>query len=88
MPGSYESYSERTRQNLVSQQFSLLDIHLLMAPLMIWITFVLQKNLKEDVIDYDLLEDLISYIDDNHPPGAILVFLPVSSRRRLFLFFM
>ncbi|KAH7671164.1 RNA helicase protein [Dioscorea alata] len=50
VPGSYESYSERTRQNL--------------------------KNLKEDVIDYDLLEDLISYIDDNHPPGAILVFLP------------
>ncbi|KAJ0973246.1 hypothetical protein J5N97_021205 [Dioscorea zingiberensis] len=47
---SYESYSERTRQNL--------------------------KNLKEDVIDFDLLEDLISYIDENQPPGAILVFLP------------
>ncbi|CAA7396962.1 unnamed protein product [Spirodela intermedia] len=38
-----------------------------------------QKNLKrlnEDVTDYDLLEDLIYYIDDNCPPGAILVFLP------------
>ncbi|OIV89273.1 hypothetical protein TanjilG_23733 [Lupinus angustifolius] len=39
-----------------------------------------QKNLKrlnEDVIDYDLLEDLICFIDDTCGEGAILVFLPV-----------
>ncbi|XP_019434912.1 PREDICTED: DExH-box ATP-dependent RNA helicase DExH7, chloroplastic [Lupinus angustifolius] len=38
-----------------------------------------QKNLKrlnEDVIDYDLLEDLICFIDDTCGEGAILVFLP------------
>ncbi|CAL0330726.1 unnamed protein product [Lupinus luteus] len=38
-----------------------------------------QKNLKrlnEDVIDYDLLEDLICFIDDTCDEGAILVFLP------------
>ncbi|CAD6263671.1 unnamed protein product [Miscanthus lutarioriparius] len=34
------------------------------------------KRLNEDVIDFDLLEDLICYIDENCPPGAILVFLP------------
>nr|XP_019708452.1 DExH-box ATP-dependent RNA helicase DExH7, chloroplastic isoform X2 [Elaeis guineensis] len=34
------------------------------------------KRLNEDVIDFDVLEDLISYIDENYPPGAILVFLP------------
>ncbi|KAJ8631029.1 hypothetical protein MRB53_024352 [Persea americana] len=34
------------------------------------------KTLNEDVIDYDLLEDLISYIDEVYPVGAILVFLP------------
>ncbi|WVZ85675.1 hypothetical protein U9M48_032570 [Paspalum notatum var. saurae] len=34
------------------------------------------KRLNEDVIDFDLLEDLISYIDENFPPGAVLVFLP------------
>ncbi|KAJ4966079.1 hypothetical protein NE237_017928 [Protea cynaroides] len=49
-PSSYQSYSERTRQNL--------------------------KNLNEDVIDYDLLEDLVCHIDENYPAGAILVFLP------------
>ncbi|CAM0904619.1 unnamed protein product [Alopecurus aequalis] len=46
----YQSYSERTNQNL--------------------------KRLNEDVIDFDLLEDLICYIDENCPPGAVLVFLP------------
>lgn len=46
----YQSYSERTNQNL--------------------------KRLNEDVIDLDLLEDLICYIDENCPPGAVLVFLP------------
>ncbi|KAK7292527.1 hypothetical protein RIF29_08309 [Crotalaria pallida] len=38
-----------------------------------------QKNLKrlnEDVIDYDLLEDLICFVDDSCGEGAILVFLP------------
>ncbi|XP_062225671.1 DExH-box ATP-dependent RNA helicase DExH7, chloroplastic isoform X2 [Phragmites australis] len=35
------------------------------------------KRLNEDVIDFDLLEDLICYIDENCPPGgAVLVFLP------------
>ncbi|KAF8762551.1 hypothetical protein HU200_009326 [Digitaria exilis] len=34
------------------------------------------KHLNEDVIDFDLLEDLICYIDENCPPGALLVFLP------------
>ncbi|XP_020590261.1 DExH-box ATP-dependent RNA helicase DExH7, chloroplastic isoform X2 [Phalaenopsis equestris] len=49
-PEHYQSYSERTQQNL--------------------------KNLNEDVIDFDLLEDLICHIDVTCPPGAILVFLP------------
>ncbi|PNY04335.1 ATP-dependent RNA helicase dhx29-like protein [Trifolium pratense] len=38
-----------------------------------------QKNLKrvnEDVIDYDLIEDLICYIDESCGEGSILVFLP------------
>ncbi|XP_078172951.1 RNA helicase family protein isoform X1 [Carex rostrata] len=34
------------------------------------------KRLNEDVIDFDILEDLVCYIDENFPPGAILVFLP------------
>ncbi|XP_057446913.1 DExH-box ATP-dependent RNA helicase DExH7, chloroplastic-like [Lotus japonicus] len=34
------------------------------------------KRLNEDVIDYDLLEDLICFIDETHGEGAILVFLP------------
>ncbi|URE09956.1 HA2 [Musa troglodytarum] len=34
------------------------------------------KRLNEDVIDFDLLEDLICFIDENYPAGAILVFLP------------
>uniref|UniRef100_A0A1D1Y0G5 Putative ATP-dependent RNA helicase DHX57 n=1 Tax=Anthurium amnicola TaxID=1678845 RepID=A0A1D1Y0G5_9ARAE len=34
------------------------------------------RKLNEDVIDYDLLEDIIYYIDENYPPGAILIFLP------------
>ncbi|XP_042415652.1 DExH-box ATP-dependent RNA helicase DExH7, chloroplastic-like isoform X3 [Zingiber officinale] len=34
------------------------------------------KHLNEDVIDFDLLEDLICFIDENYPMGAILVFLP------------
>ncbi|KAK9676403.1 hypothetical protein RND81_11G074700 [Saponaria officinalis] len=33
-------------------------------------------KLNEEVIDYDLLEDLVCYIDDNCGDGAILVFLP------------
>ena len=38
---------------------------------------ITQKRLNEDVIDFDLLEDLICFIDENCPPGALLVFLPV-----------
>ncbi|GMP39365.1 hypothetical protein CsSME_00010233 [Camellia sinensis var. sinensis] len=43
------------------------------------------RRLNEDVIDYDLLEDLVHYIDETHPEGAILVFLPgVSEIHTLF----
>ncbi|CAH9121887.1 unnamed protein product [Cuscuta epithymum] len=34
------------------------------------------KRMNEDVIDYDLLEDLVCQIDDTYPEGAVLVFLP------------
>ncbi|KAL9691241.1 hypothetical protein QQ045_011660 [Rhodiola kirilowii] len=34
------------------------------------------KNLNEDVIDYDLLEDLVCHIDETCAEGAILIFLP------------
>ncbi|KAJ1400427.1 P-loop containing nucleoside triphosphate hydrolase [Sesbania bispinosa] len=34
------------------------------------------KRLNEDVIDYDILEDLICFIDETCGEGAILVFLP------------
>lgn len=34
------------------------------------------RKLNEDVIDYDLLEDLVCHIDENSGDGAILVFLP------------
>ncbi|XP_057251460.1 DExH-box ATP-dependent RNA helicase DExH7, chloroplastic isoform X4 [Beta vulgaris subsp. vulgaris] len=34
------------------------------------------RKLNEDVIDYDLLEDLVCYIDEHSGDGAILVFLP------------
>ncbi|XP_057542821.1 DExH-box ATP-dependent RNA helicase DExH7, chloroplastic [Amaranthus tricolor] len=34
------------------------------------------KKLNEDVIDYDLLEDLVCHIDENCGNGAILIFLP------------
>lgn len=37
-----------------------------------------QKRLNEDVIDYDLLEDLVCHVDETCGEGAILVFLPVS----------
>lgn len=39
--------------------------------------FFLQKNLNEDIIDYDLLEDLVCHVDKTCAEGAILVFLPV-----------
>ncbi|KAF5961534.1 hypothetical protein HYC85_002743 [Camellia sinensis] len=43
------------------------------------------RRLNEDVIDYDLLEDLVHYIDETHPEGAVLVFLPgVSEIHTLF----
>ncbi|KZV48665.1 hypothetical protein F511_10351 [Dorcoceras hygrometricum] len=34
------------------------------------------RNLNEDVIDYDLLEDLVCHVDNSYAEGAILVFLP------------
>ena len=34
--------------------------------------------MNEDVIDYELLEDLIIYIDEEGEAGSVLVFLPVS----------
>ncbi|KAF5733174.1 ATP-dependent RNA helicase putative isoform 1 [Tripterygium wilfordii] len=34
------------------------------------------KRLNEDVIDYDLLEDLVCHIDKTCSEGAILIFLP------------
>ncbi|KAL3843675.1 hypothetical protein ACJIZ3_001078 [Penstemon smallii] len=34
------------------------------------------RNSNEDIINYDLLEDLVCHIDDTYAEGAILVFLP------------
>ncbi|KAK5841973.1 DExH-box ATP-dependent RNA helicase DExH7, chloroplastic [Gossypium arboreum] len=34
------------------------------------------KRLNEDVIDYDLLEDLVCHVDETCDKGAILIFLP------------
>ncbi|CAN6485774.1 unnamed protein product [Victoria cruziana] len=34
------------------------------------------KNLNEDVIDFDILEELVYHIDEDYPEGAILIFLP------------
>ncbi|KAL2254308.1 UNVERIFIED_CONTAM: DExH-box ATP-dependent RNA helicase DExH7, chloroplastic, partial [Sesamum indicum] len=34
------------------------------------------RRLNEDIIDYDLLEDLVCHVDQTYPEGAILVFLP------------
>ena len=39
--------------------------------------FFIQKRLNEDVIDYELIEDLICFVDETCSEGAILVFLPV-----------
>eukprot|EP00897_Mesotaenium_endlicherianum_P008609 jgi/Mesen1/7777/ME000408S06884 len=33
-------------------------------------------RVNEDVIDYELAEDLVAFIDEHHEAGAILVFLP------------
>eukprot|EP00249_Psilotum_nudum_P011376 c23135_g1_i1 orf=250-4686(-) len=47
-----------------------------------------QQNLakvNEDMIDYDLLEDLIKYIDETGEAGAILVFLPGMAEIQLLL---
>ncbi|KAK2966090.1 hypothetical protein RJ640_025586 [Escallonia rubra] len=43
------------------------------------------RRLNEDVIDYDLLEDLVCHIDETYPEGAILVFLPGVSEIYLLL---
>ncbi|KAF9608520.1 hypothetical protein IFM89_009886 [Coptis chinensis] len=34
------------------------------------------KSLNEDVIDYELLEDLVCHVDETYPAGAMLIFLP------------
>ncbi|KAF3784865.1 DExH-box ATP-dependent RNA helicase DExH7 [Nymphaea thermarum] len=34
------------------------------------------KNLNEDVVDFDVLEELVYHIDEDYPDGAILIFLP------------
>ncbi|KAK4438352.1 DExH-box ATP-dependent RNA helicase DExH7, chloroplastic [Sesamum alatum] len=34
------------------------------------------RRLNEDIIDYDVLEDLVCHVDQTYPEGAILVFLP------------
>ncbi|KAK9167703.1 hypothetical protein Scep_002894 [Stephania cephalantha] len=44
-----------------------------------------KKSLNEEIIDYDLLEDLVCDVDDRYPPGAILVFLPGVSEIHLLL---
>ncbi|KAL9256960.1 DExH-box ATP-dependent RNA helicase DExH7, chloroplastic-like protein [Drosera capensis] len=43
------------------------------------------RKLNEDVIDYDLLEDLVCHIDESCGEGAILVFLPGVSEISLLL---
>jgi len=80
-PSLYQAYSEQTRLNLV---YSSLPVS---CGIVVWLTcFILsflvwlclvQRKLNEDVIDYDLLEDLVCHIDENCGDGAVLVFLPV-----------
>ncbi|KAL6963253.1 RNA helicase, partial [Sarracenia purpurea var. burkii] len=43
------------------------------------------RRLNEDVIDYDLVEDLIHFINETYPEGAILVFLPGVSEIHMLL---
>ncbi|CAE5962521.1 unnamed protein product [Arabidopsis arenosa] len=43
------------------------------------------KRLNEDIIDYELLEELICHIDDTCEEGAILVFLPGMSEINMLL---
>lgn len=45
----------------------------------------MQKIVNEDVIDYDLLEDLICHVDETCDEGSILVFLPVCPFHHPFL---
>ena len=45
----------------------------------------MQKRVNEDVIDYDLLEDLICHVDETCGEGSILVFLPVCASHNPFL---
>ena len=42
-------------------------------------------RLNEAVIDYDLVEELISYIHDTQGPGAMLVFMPGIREARAFV---
>ncbi|KFK40919.1 hypothetical protein AALP_AA2G060200 [Arabis alpina] len=59
VPSKYESYSDRTRENL--------------------------ERLNEDIIDYELLEELVCHIYDTSEEGAILVFLPGMSEINMLL---
>lgn len=93
VPDSYQSYKEQTRQNLVSA-FEILFLKVawfffifLRGPYNMEIKIIVQKRLNEDVIDYDLLEDLVCHVDETCDEGAILVFLPVSPSDSLFAFF-
>ncbi|KAL8151665.1 hypothetical protein V2J09_021473 [Rumex salicifolius] len=40
------------------------------------------RKLNEDMIDYDLIDDLVCHIDETCDKGAILVFLPLAASRR------
>jgi len=78
VPSCYEFYSEQTQQNMVNHFWAvnLYSIWKRHADLTLQYFFI-QKRLNEDVIDYELLEDLICFVDETCSEGAILVFLPV-----------
>ncbi|KAJ0011203.1 hypothetical protein Pint_32995 [Pistacia integerrima] len=43
------------------------------------------KRLNEDVIDYDLLEDLVCHVDETCSEGAILIFTSSTDQKKVFL---
>ncbi|KAF7143820.1 hypothetical protein RHSIM_Rhsim05G0125900 [Rhododendron simsii] len=53
------------------------DYLLMMVAFKKWEKILREGRLNEDVIDYDLLEDRVHFIDETHPEGAILTFLPM-----------
>lgn len=72
----YLNYSEKTHKNLVCIVYGTEVLsHELLLHLIL--NVLIQKRLNEDIIDYDLLEDLVCHIDETYSEGAILVFLPV-----------